>query len=194
MKRSNKPAATAPDVAPITLQELLSYKIIAVANAMSTGSALRLRNEFDMSLGEWRALALIASSASHSLNGLARAASLDKGQMSRVTSSLVERGLVTRESGARKGIVVPLALTPRGRELYAELIGIAAERNDRFTACLTAQERTVLQTVLAKLFATAREYVRSAPPVGARSPRQRATPSPRKEAAGRVTESPATRR
>lgn len=194
MKRSNKSAAVAPDVAPITLQDLLSYKIIAVANAMSAGSALRLRSEFDMSLGEWRALALIASSASQSLNGLARAANLDKGQMSRVISSLVERGLVTRETGARKGIVVPLALTPRGKKLYAELIGIAGERNHRFTACLTAQERTVLQSALVKLLAIAREYVRSPSLVDARPPRQTATRSSPKAAAGRVGASSATRK
>jgi len=173
MKHSNRATDGHSSGGPLTLQDLLSYKIIAVANAMSAGSALRLRNEFDMSLGEWRALALIAAAASKSLNGLARAANLDKGQMSRVISSLVARGLVTREAGPRKGVVVPLALTARGRKLYAELIGIAAERNERFAACLTPDERVMLQSALAKLFVTAREYVRSPPFVEAPSPKPR---------------------
>lgn len=159
-----KPPTRIPDAGwnaqPLTIQDLLSYKIIAVANAMSAGSAMRLRHEFDVSLGEWRVLGLIASSASHSLNGLARAANLDKGQMSRVISALVERGLVTRQTPAKKGLTVHLTLTPRGKRLYARLIGVAGERNDRFVACLTPGERAALHTALPKLFAVAREYLR----------------------------------
>lgn len=152
---------------PLTIQDLLSYKIIAVANAMSVGSALRLRREFDVSLGEWRVLGLIASSASHSLNGLARAANLDKGQMSRVISTLVERGLVTRQTPAKKGLTVHLTLTLRGKRLYDRLIGIAGERNERFVACLTPDERAAMHSALPKLFAVAREYVRPLEPTHA---------------------------
>lgn len=153
---------------PLTIQDLLSYKVIAVANAMSAGSAMRLRREFDISLGEWRVLGLIASSASHSLNGLARAANLDKGQMSRVISTLVERGLVTRQTPAKKGLTVHLTLTLRGKRLYDRLIDIAGERNERFAACLTPAERAAMDSALPKLFAVAREYVR--PQESARAP------------------------
>lgn len=192
MTRSKSFATASPSGAPITLQGLLSYKIIAVANAISAGSAVRLRSEFEMSLGEWRALALIAASSAQSLNGLARAANLDKGQMSRVISSLVARGFVTRESGARKGVVVPLSLTPRGRKLYAELMAISAERNERFAECLTVEEQAVLQSALAKLFATAREYVRVPSPSQATAP-GRGAASPRK-GAGRKAVSPSSRK
>src|SRR5262249_22283032 len=95
-----------------------------------------------------------------SLGGLSRAANLDKGQMSRVISSLVKRGFVTRDKGARKGVVVHLSLTPPGRQLYSQLIAIAGERNDRFAACPTPQERAALLSALPKLFETARYYLR----------------------------------
>lgn len=164
MKPPTRIADAQRNAQPLTIQDLLSYRIIAVANAMSAGSGLRLRREFDVSLGEWRVLGLIASSASHSLNGLARAANLDKGQMSRVISALVERGLVTRQTPAKRGLTVHLTLTPRGKRLYARLIGVAGERNDRFVACLTPDERAAMHTALPKLFAAAREYVRAAEP------------------------------
>lgn len=180
MKRNRQPANGNGGTAPLTLQDLLSYKIIAVANVMSAGSALRLREEFDLSLGEWRALALIAASASHSLGGLARAANLDKGQMSRVISALVKRGLVTRQPGARKGLVVHLSLTAQGRKLYTRLIAISAARNDRFAACLTPRERAALATALPKLFETARQYVRASP----------STPAEAADAAVRTTRKP----
>lgn len=168
MKRPTRIPDAEWNAQPLTIQDLLSYKIIAVANAMSAGSAMRLRSEFDVSLGEWRVLGLIAASASHSLNGLARAAGLDKGQMSRVISTLVERGLVTRQLPAKKGLTVHLTLTPRGKRLYVRLIGVAGERNDRFVASLTPGERAAMHTALPKLFAAAREYVR--PPGSAHEP------------------------
>lgn len=146
----------------ITIRDLLSYKMNVVANAMSGGAAIRYRKQHNVSLGEWRALALIAASASLSLNALARAANLDKGQMSRVISMLVARGLVERQSGTQKGRMVKLELTPHGQEVYRGLIEAANDRNKAFLAALTPHENAALHSALDKLFAVARDLARRA--------------------------------
>ena len=44
-----------------TIRDLISYQLARTASLMSRGAALRYRREFDVSLGEWRALALLAA-------------------------------------------------------------------------------------------------------------------------------------
>lgn len=142
---------------PIT--ELLSYRLSRLANAMSRSGALRYRREFDVSLGEWRAIALLGESAPQTLNQLARLSALDKAQMSRVIGGLAERGLVLRELGPRRS--TQLTLTRRGKAAYQGLIAVANERNDAFLVCLTPTERAALESALDKLTTLARALERS---------------------------------
>ncbi|GAB3504592.1 MarR family winged helix-turn-helix transcriptional regulator [Amycolatopsis cihanbeyliensis] len=149
--------ASAP--APVPIHGLLSYRLSRVANAMSRSAALRYRRDFDVSLAEWRTIALLGADAPLTLNKLARLAALDKAQMSRVVTKLSERGLVLREFGA--GRTTQLTLTRRGHSVYNGLIVAANERNEAFQVCLTDQEREVLDTALEKLATLARALERA---------------------------------
>ncbi len=139
-----------------SIRDLVSYRLSRAASLISRGAALRYRREFDVSLGEWRALALLATGTPPSLMQLARAAGLDKAQMSRVVSSLVGRDLVAREGSGRSAC---LTLTPAGRSLYGSLIAAAGERDRALRATLSAEELAVLETVLAKLVVQARQFI-----------------------------------
>ena len=141
-------------VAPITITELLSYRLSRAARALSRSAALRYRREFGVSLGEWRTLALLGAVAPETVNRLARLAGLDKAQMSRVVSKLADRGLISRTLGP--GRTTELSLTPDGEAVYRGLIAAANERNEAFMACLEPVEREALATALTKLTALAR--------------------------------------
>ncbi|MFJ8750410.1 MarR family winged helix-turn-helix transcriptional regulator [Streptomyces sp. NPDC102441] len=135
------------DLVPIS--DLLSYRLSRTSSALSRSAALRYRREFDVSLGEWRTIALIAADPTLTLNRLARRAGLDKAQMSRVVRGLVERGLVSRTEGV--GRSRQLALTGAGVEVYRGLIGAANERDEAFSALLSGEEARVLGRALEKL-------------------------------------------
>lgn len=135
------------DLVPIS--GLLSYRLSRTSSAMSRSAALRYRREFDVSLGEWRAISLIAADPTLTLNRLARRAGLDKAQMSRVVSRLTERGLVDRTAGS--GRTSQLALTPEGTRVYRGLITAANERDAEFLAALTSEEAATLSDALDKL-------------------------------------------
>ncbi|MGH3588962.1 MAG: MarR family winged helix-turn-helix transcriptional regulator [Pseudonocardia sp.] len=139
--------AVGPDLAPIS--ELLSYRLSRTSSALSRSAALLYRREFDVSLGEWRAIALIASDPTLTLSRLARRAGLDKAQMSRVVTKLTNRGLVSRTAGA--GRSSQLALTEAGTAVYRGLISAANERNRTFLGALSPEECEVLLSALDKL-------------------------------------------
>ncbi|NIY63537.1 MarR family winged helix-turn-helix transcriptional regulator [Streptomyces malaysiensis] len=135
------------DLVPIS--ELLSYRLSRTSSALSRSAALRYRREFDVSLGEWRSIALIAADPTLTLNRLARRAGLDKAQMSRVVRGLVERGLVSRTAGP--GRSRQLALTEAGLTVYRGLITAANERDSAFAEVLSDEEARALGRALDKL-------------------------------------------
>ena len=143
-----------------TIRELLSYRLHQVANLLSRGAEMRYRREFGVSLWEWRTVALLGGAGEpQSLNELARAAGMDKGQMSRVVSGLTRREIIFREADANDARGIRLSLAPAGKKLYRKLISAAAERNSAFLGCLSARERSCLEKAMAKLSREARAFI-----------------------------------
>jgi DNA-binding MarR family transcriptional regulator len=141
------------------IRDLLSYRVHMVANLLSRGAELRYRREFRVSLWEWRSVALLGAAEPQSLGDLARAAGIDKSQMSRVVSGLAKRKLVMRDANDADGRGVHLRLSKSGRKLYEGLIRAAAERDAAIRNCLSANEKTVFERALAKLAGQARELI-----------------------------------
>jgi DNA-binding MarR family transcriptional regulator len=142
-----------------SIKDLLSYRLHLVANLLSRGAAMRYRREFGVTLWEWRTVALLGAHASQSLNDLARAAALDKSQMSRVVTGLIARRLVARTADERDGRGIRLSLTKAGAAIHLGLMSAAAERNRAFLGCLTKSERACLERVLEKIGAEARVFI-----------------------------------
>ena len=143
-----------------TIRELLSYRLHQVANLLSRGAEMRYRREFGVSLWEWRSVALLGGAAEpQSLNELARAAGVDKSQMSRVVSSLTGKGIVFRDTDENDARGIRLSLSRSGKTLYRRLIDAAAERNSAFLGCLNAKERACLEQAMTKLAREARAFI-----------------------------------
>lgn len=142
------------------IRDLLSFRVHVVANLLSRGAELRYRREFGVSLWEWRTIALLgAADEPLSLGHLARAAGIDKSQMSRVVSGLAKRRLVLRAADPGDGRGVRLTLTKTGQRLYTGLIRAAGERDALFRNCLNKGEKQAFERVLAKLAGQARALI-----------------------------------
>ena len=125
------------------IRDLLSFKLHRVANLLSRGAELRYRREFGVSLWEWRTIAFLGQ--------LAQAASIDKGQMSRVVTGLAKRRMVLREAHPGDGRGVRLTLSKLGRRIYSGLIRAAAERDKMVRNCLSEREAKVFEHALSKI-------------------------------------------
>jgi DNA-binding MarR family transcriptional regulator len=144
------------------IRDLLSYRLHTVANLLSRGAELRYRREFGVSLWEWRSVALLGGAEGPmSLNELARSAGVHKSQMSRVVSSLADRGLVLRKADSEDGRGVRLELSRSGRKLYDGLIRAAHDRDVAFRDCLSEQEKQVFDRALTKLAGRAKQFIGS---------------------------------
>jgi DNA-binding MarR family transcriptional regulator len=135
--------------------DLVSSKVLKLANVLRRGSTLVYSRKLGLSQVEWRIVALVGEHAPVSLNALADLLDLDKGQTSRNVSALVARRLMLREY-RRDGRGVRITLTTRGTEIYRELMASALERNRVLLNGMTAQEKTQLFAILDRLTALAR--------------------------------------
>lgn len=138
-----------------TIRDLLAYRLHVVANTISRSAAARYRREFDVTLGEWRTIALLAGYGPLGLNQLARQSGVDRGQISRIVAGLTERGFVTGTHDL-KGKPVSLSLTGKGRKLFQGLFGAALDRDEVFLGALSAKERTQFDDMLNKILDVAR--------------------------------------
>ena len=133
------------------LKTLFSYRLNVLANLSSRIAVAINEREHDLSMRDWRIVALLGAFAPLSLNQLAREANLDKSQASRSVAELIERGLLSRAVDRLDGRGIKLGLTALGRGLYRRVFPQAVARNELLLAALTAAERRALQRILDKL-------------------------------------------
>lgn len=158
MSSSKKTTAAHTD-SPAEMTELLAYRLHKVANLVSRSAAMRYKREFDVLLWEWRTIALLGAAGAMSLSELAKAAGLDKGQISRVASGLTARGLVLRQVDEVDTRKISLSLTPAGHKHYVGLNKVSNDRNIEFLECLSETEKKCLDSILEKLETKAREMI-----------------------------------
>src|SRR3954463_13161741 len=114
---------------PPAFRNLLGYQISSTADALRRSAAMRMRREHDVSLAQVRALALIEHLQPVRLRDVAADAGADKAQVSRVVSSLVSRGLVSRRALQGDARSAHLELTGTGRDKVDALFRTLQERD-----------------------------------------------------------------
>jgi DNA-binding MarR family transcriptional regulator len=154
-RRSGEAARRAGHADAAKPSDLLSSKVIRLANLLRRSSTLVYGRKLGLSQVEWRIVALVGEHAPVSLNALADLMGLDKGQVSRAVSALVASRLVLREY-RREGRGIRITLTARGEDVYGELMASALERNRVLLAGMSAAEKIEFLNVLDRLTALAR--------------------------------------
>ncbi|CAB3915907.1 hypothetical protein LMG26858_05009 [Achromobacter anxifer] len=133
---------------PPALERFLTYRLHVLNKITDRDTNRAYLADCGIPLGEARCLAAIGRYAPLSVNDLARAANLNKGQASRSAQALVDRGLVEKTLSASDGRSVVLAPTPAGLEQYQRVIDLIARRNEEIFGCLDADEQRLLGDML----------------------------------------------
>jgi DNA-binding MarR family transcriptional regulator len=147
--------ATRREVPP--LDQFLTYRLHQVSKVTDRRSIDAYAQELGLAVGEARCLATIGNFAPVSINQLAAKANLDKGQASRATQSLVDRGLVSKEISRADARGVVLKLTAEGRRLWTRVMRLIERRNEEIFGCLSVTEQRQLATLLERVLANVGE-------------------------------------
>jgi DNA-binding MarR family transcriptional regulator len=140
----------------LDLDRFVPYRLSVLTNRVSSAIARQYSDRFELTIPEWRAMAVLGGTSRLSAREVAERTAMDKVQVSRAIESLMRARRVQREADASDGRVMRLSLTPKGRAIYDEVVPLALHLEELFLSALTLQERRTLETLMDKLSRQAR--------------------------------------
>ena len=152
-----KPTASKASADLLVLEDFLPYRLSILSNRVSRAIAARYAKAFDLTIPEWRIIAVLGRRPGLTAKEVAEATEMDKVAVSRAVAKLVEsRRVVARadREDARRQI---LSLTSQGESVHARIAPIALASEQKLLSTLNNDERKQLDALLDRLLGAARE-------------------------------------
>lgn len=137
------------------LDDFLPYRLAVAAEAVSHALSTVYRDAYGLTREEWRILAALDDTGLLSSVEIARRTALDKVQVCRAAQRLEDRRLILRAIDADDRRLRLFGLTQSGKHLFAQVFPAVHLRAEELLANLSADERAVLERVLAQLQSSA---------------------------------------
>ncbi len=150
MKRKASPSS-------LHLQEFLPYRLSVLANTISAALAKEYVERFELTISQWRVMAVLGLEAGLSANEVGERTALDKVTVSRAMAGLVQAGRVVRKVDPQDRRRVRLRLSARGRSIYAEIVPRARALERELLSALAPEDVATLDRLLDILWDRARQ-------------------------------------
>ncbi|MFN4099795.1 MAG: MarR family winged helix-turn-helix transcriptional regulator [Pararhodobacter sp.] len=118
------------------LNAFLPYRLNAAASRMSRAFAERYREEFGITIPEWRVLVHLHHAGDVSVRDIEARVDMEKSKVSRAASRLEAAGHITKAVNDADRRLLVLRLTPEGRALVARVLPVAMRFQDEMRARL----------------------------------------------------------
>ncbi len=141
------------DRTPLELERFLPYRLSILSNRISQAIARAYQERFDLSMTEWRVMAVLARYDGDGISAgeIAGYTEMDKVAVSRALARLVAAKRVARrahDSDKRRSV---LRLTSAGWQIHDTVAPLAREHERALLDQLDAHERNALVRILDKL-------------------------------------------
>lgn len=155
-KRGTREAgAGAQDAPALSLADYLPYRLSVASNRTSALVSRAYQDRFDVTLWEWRVLAVLGNVEPKTAQELVEATAMDKVTVSRAVRGLDEKGYVSRTRHKTDGRSAHIRLTDRGRDIYETVAPVALTFEQILLEDLTPEEIATLKSLLVRLQARA---------------------------------------
>ncbi|HUO82393.1 MAG TPA: MarR family winged helix-turn-helix transcriptional regulator [Gammaproteobacteria bacterium] len=148
----------------LKLEEFLPYRLSVLSNTVSSAIAAAYAERFELSVPEWRVLAILGRYPGLSAGEVAGRAAMDKVAVSRAVTRLLEAGRINRRfanADRRRSI---LELSAKGRAVHAKVTPVARYYERALLEGLSATERKHFDQLLDKLLRRAYALGPATPP------------------------------
>ena len=136
---------------PFNLYDFLPYRLSTLTNRISRAFALLYSKQFDLTIPEWRVMAVLGQEPGLSADQVCTRTEMDKVTVSRAVMRLLDHGRVRREFASADRRRSVLELSARGRQVHGQIIPLAREYESRLAANLSLVERAQLLKLLGRL-------------------------------------------
>ena len=140
-----------PDRQTLSLNGFLPYRLSVLSNAVSRRIANIYEREFDLSVWQWRIIAVLGDHDNLTSTEVAQRTLMDKPTVSRAAASLIERGILQRQIDPDDRRRAPLSLTDEGKAIYAAIIPRALTCEQELLDALSPEEVKQLHHLITRL-------------------------------------------
>jgi len=141
------------DHAPLELERFLPYRLSILSNRVSQAIARTYQDRFDLSMTEWRVMAVLARYDGDGLSAreVASRTEMDKVAVSRALTRLVAAKRVARKTHAGDKRRSVLRLSAAGWKVHDAIAPLARAQERSMLGELTSEEHRALERILDKL-------------------------------------------
>jgi DNA-binding MarR family transcriptional regulator len=136
---------------PFELTKYLPFRLTLLSNRLTRRVARFYGQKYKLTAPEWRTMAVLGQSGAMSANNVIAQTTMDKVRVSRAVAKLLKAGYITREADPDDRRRAILALTPKGAEIYRQIVPLVQEIEAELLEILNATERAGLDAALAKI-------------------------------------------
>lgn len=140
----------------LILENFLPYRLSVLSHTVSTTIAQVYEERFNLSIPEWRVIAILGRYPGLSAVEVAERTVMDKVAVSRAVTKLLKNGRIDREfadADRRRSI---LNLSEEGRRVHNEVAPLALQFERDLLEGLSAEETASLDAIMERLLARAR--------------------------------------
>ncbi|GIX32653.1 MAG: MarR family transcriptional regulator [Lysobacterales bacterium] len=141
------------DSGELVLERFLPYRLSVLSNRMSQALARFYAERFDLSITEWRVLAVLARHPGISANEVAERTAMDKVAVSRAVRRLLTSGRLLRDVDDGDRRRSRLRLSEKGAAIYRLIAPLALDFERRLLALLSPEDQRRLDRALERLAA-----------------------------------------
>ncbi|MBL4790819.1 MAG: winged helix-turn-helix transcriptional regulator [Kordiimonadaceae bacterium] len=135
----------------LVLPNFLPYKLAVLSNRISRGIADQYEERFQLTVPEWRVMAVLGGEPDLSASQVADRTAMDKVAVSRAVKGLMKADRLLRHFSATDKRRSVLKLSDSGEVIYAQVVPIAIDYEDAILNELTKEEQSQLNVLLNKL-------------------------------------------
>ncbi len=138
------PAMKLPTTWNLFGEDHVPFQLLLLAKVIDRESARQLQNEHNLSLAEWRVLAFVGTTGPASASEIGNAGEIDRAEISRAVSKLVEGGLVERSPSKENRRRLIISITDKGEAKFTEVRDVRRKFFQEMMASLSREDRSQL--------------------------------------------------
>lgn len=135
----------------LRLGDFLPYRLSVLSNRISRTLARLYAQRFDLTIAQWRVLAVLGESPGLCADDICRITEMDKVTVSRAVHALRAQGRLERRRDGADRRRSHLELTVAGRDVYGRVVPLALELERRLVSRLDSRDLLEFDRLLARL-------------------------------------------
>jgi DNA-binding MarR family transcriptional regulator len=141
----------------LRLEDFVPYRLSVLSNVLSSAIAAAYSERFNLSIPEWRVLAVLANHPDLSAAEVAERTAMDKVAVSRAVNALLGRRRIERRFSDNDRRRSMLRMSAEGRAVYERVVPVARGYEQNLMASLDPADRAAFDRILRQLLGRARE-------------------------------------